>query len=238
MTPLPFRFRDEDMLADPSGALVWPGAETVVVADLHLEKGSAFAANGTPLPPYDSRETLRRLGDVLQRHPARRVICLGDSFHDADAAGRLGAEERRTLEQLMESHQWIWVAGNHDPGPPTGLGGAVAAEFHARGLAFRHEAASAPASGEVSGHFHPKAAVRVRGRRISRPCFVTDGHRLILPAFGAYTGGLDVRDPAIELLLGRRYTVMALGRAQVHAIARRILLRPAGDRAEREPRLL
>ncbi len=238
MTPLPFRFHGEDFLADPAGALVWPAAETLVVADLHLEKGSAYAANGTPLPPYDSRETLRRLGDVLRRHAVRRVICLGDSFHDVDAAGRLGAAERRTLHRLTDSHQWIWVAGNHDPRPPSDLGGAVAAEFHARGLVFRHEASRAPASGEVSGHFHPKAAVRVRGRRISRPCFVSDGRRLILPAFGAFTGGLDVGDPAVEMLLGRDYTVMALGRTQVHAIARRVLLRPAGGRTEREPRLL
>lgn len=236
MTPLRFRFRGETMLADPLGALAWPDAETVVVADLHLEKGSAFATNGTPLPPYDSRETLRRLGEVLQRHRARRVICLGDSFHDSEAAGRLGDSERGTLSRLMRSREWIWVAGNHDPKPPAGLGGAVAAEFRAGGLIFRHETTATPASGEVSGHFHPKAVVRARGQRISRPCFVTDGQRLILPAFGAYTGGLDVRDPAIELLLGLDYTVMALGRTQVHAIARRILLRPA--RTEREPRLL
>ena len=237
MTPLHFRFRGEAMLADPTGALAWPAAYTVVVADLHLEKGSAYAANGTPLPPYDSRETLRRLGIVLRRHRPRRVICLGDSFHDADAAGRLGPAERETLQRLMRSRDWIWIAGNHDPAPPAALGGICAPEFRAGGLTFRHEAATDPASGEVTGHFHPKAAVQVRGRRISRPCFVTDGHRLILPAFGAYAGGLDVRDPAIELLLRRDYTVMTLGRTQVHAISRRVLLRPAPDRAAREPRL-
>lgn len=238
MTPLRFRFRGETMLADPTGALAWPAANTVVVADLHLEKGSAYAANGTPLPPYDSRETLRRLAAVLRRHRPRRVLCLGDSFHDADAAGRLGAAERETLQRLMRSRDWIWIAGNHDPAPPAALGGISAPEFRAGGLTFRHEAAAEPASGEITGHFHPKAAVQVRGRRISRPCFVTDGHRLILPAFGAYAGGLDVHEPAIGLLLRRDYTVMALGRTQVHAISRRVLLRAAPDRTDREPRLL
>jgi len=238
MTPLRFRFHGETMVADPAGALVWPGARTVAVADLHLEKGSAYAAMGTPLPPYDSRETLRRLGIVLTRHRPHRVICLGDSFHDGNGPDRLGPAETETLRSLMRDRDWIWVTGNHDPAPPAGLGGAAAPEFRGGGLVFRHEAAARPVSGEVSGHFHPKAAIRVRGGRISRPCFVTDGRRLILPAFGAYTGGLDVSAPAVERLLARDYTVMALGRTRVHAIARRNNLRPASDSAEREPRLL
>jgi DNA ligase-associated metallophosphoesterase len=237
MTPLAFRFRAETMLADPTGALAWPCAKTVIVADLHLEKGSAYAAYGAPLPPYDSRETLRRLGDALRRHEPRQVISLGDSFHDADGPDRLGEMETVMLRKLMQGRNWVWVAGNHDPAPPASLGGTVAAEFCAGGLVFRHEASARPATGEISGHFHPKAAVRVRGRHISRPCFVTNAHRLILPAFGAYTGGLDVRAPAIERLMGRAYTVMALGRTQVHPIARRSLLPPAPERGGREPRM-
>lgn len=219
MTAAPFDFHGAGLLADASGALYWPATETLAVADLHLEKGSAFAVNGTLLPPYDSRETLRRLQAVLRRHRPRRVICLGDSFHDTDAAGRLPAEDAATLCRLTKAHEWIWITGNHDPEPPAGLGGVATPEFRADRLVFRHEAA-VRAAGEVSGHFHPKASVPARGRVVGGRCFVTDGDRLILPAFGAYAGGLDVRDPAIEGLLGRAYTVLILGRTRVHAFQR------------------
>lgn len=236
MTAAEFCFASEIMLADPSGALIWPGGDSVVVADLHFEKGSAFAAAGTPLPPYDSRETLRRLDAVLARHLRRRVICLGDSFHDDGAAGRLGAEERAVLARLTARHDWLWIAGNHDPAPPAALGGMAAPEFRATGLVFRHRAEAGAPPGEVSGHFHPKASVSARGRRVTGRCFVTDGRRLILPAFGAYAGGLDVRDPAIESLLARDYTVLILGRTRVHRIPRRV---PRTDAPEpRQPRLL
>jgi DNA ligase-associated metallophosphoesterase len=219
VTTAAFDFHGAGLLADASGALYWPEKETLVVADLHLEKGSAFAANGTLLPPYDSRETLRRLQAVLQRHRARRVICLGDSFHDTAATDRLAAEDTATLRRLTASHEWIWITGNHDPNAPDGLGGIAAAEYRSDRLVFRHEAA-AQAAGEVSGHFHPKASVPARGRAVGGRCFVTDGDRLILPAFGAYAGGLDVRDPAIECLLGPEYKVFILGRARVHAFRR------------------
>ena len=170
-----FRFRDETLQADPSGALIWPGRDSVVVADLHLEKGSAFAAAGTPLPPYDSRETLRRLGAVLDRVRPKRVICLGDSFHDGDAPDRLGPDETATLKRLTATYEWIWITGNHDPAPPEGLGGSGAREFRAANLTLRHEAARGPVEGEVSGHYHPKAGVSVRNRRVTGRCFVTDG---------------------------------------------------------------
>ncbi|MPY72748.1 MAG: ligase-associated DNA damage response endonuclease PdeM [Alphaproteobacteria bacterium] len=229
MTAAAFDFHGAGLLADASGALYWPAKETLAVADLHLEKGSAFAANGTLLPPYDSRETLRRLQAVLRRHRPRRVICLGDSFHDTDAAGRLPAEDAATLCRLTKAHEWIWITGNHDPDAPADLGGIAAREFRADRLVFRHEAA-AHAAGEVSGHFHPKASVPARGRAVGGRCFVTDGDRLILPAFGAYAGGLDVRDPAIEELLGSEYTVLILGRARVHAFRRSRMLRVEAPR--------
>jgi len=219
-TAVPFAFHGATLLADTSGALVWPAEETLVVADLHLEKGSAFAANGSPLPPYDSRETLHRLTVALRRHKPRRVICLGDSFHDSEAAARLADDDAETLRALTARHDWVWITGNHDPAPPAGLGGIAAPEFRSANLAFRHEAAR-KAEGEVSGHYHPKASVSIRNRRVGGRCFVTDGRRLILPAFGAYAGGLDVGDPAIERLLGRDYTVFILGKARVHRFARR-----------------
>jgi DNA ligase-associated metallophosphoesterase len=229
VTAAAFDFHGAGLLADASGALYWPAKETLVVADLHLEKGSAFAANGTLLPPYDSRETLRRLQAVLQRHRARRVICLGDSFHDTAAAERLAAEDAATLRLLTASHEWIWITGNHDPEAPADLGGLAAREFRADRLVFRHEAAT-HAAGEVSGHFHPKALVPARGRVLSGRCFVTDGDRLILPAFGAYAGGLDVRNPAIECLLGPKYKVLILGRARVHAFQRQRMLQAEAPR--------
>jgi DNA ligase-associated metallophosphoesterase len=235
-TAAAFDFHGAGLLADASGALVWPAAETLAVADLHLEKGSAFAANGTPLPPYDSRETLRRLAILLRRYRPRRVICLGDSFHDSDGAGRLAGEEVETLRELTAVHEWIWITGNHDPAPPAGLGGIAAAEFRSSNLVFRHEAAR-KAEGEISGHYHPKASVSVRNRRVGGRCFVTDGRRLILPAFGAYAGGLDARDAAIESLLGSEYRVFILGRSRVHAFqrARRLVTE---ESPEAQPRLL
>jgi hypothetical protein len=233
-----FEFHGAALLADASGALVWPEKQTVAVADLHFEKGSAFAANGTPLPPYDSRETLRRLQAVLKRYQPRRVICLGDSFHDTEAAGRLTAHESDTLRCLTAAHEWIWITGNHDPEAPADLGGITAAELRSGNLTFRHEAA-AGAEGEVSGHFHPKASVSARNRTVVGRCFVTDGARLILPAFGAYAGGLDVHDPAIECLFGREYTVFILGRTRVHAF-RRSRMHPTAmaDEMDGQPQLL
>lgn len=238
-TSTPFRFNRETLLADASGALYWPDRRTLVVADLHLEKGSAFARNGSPLPPYDSRETLRRLSHAIARFAPARVICLGDSFHDEDAAGRLADDDRATLQAMTRATEWVWIAGNHDPAPPSGIDGLTAAELRAGGLVFRHEAQEGASPGEVSGHYHPKATVAARGRRVTGRCFVADGRRLILPAFGAYTGGLDVRDPAIESLLQERYTVLICGRARVHRIPREAARpRPKGAENTPQPRLL
>lgn len=217
MTGASFRFHGEELIADLSGALIWPAAETVVVSDLHLEKGSAFAEHGVLLPPYDSRETLSRLENVLQRHAGKRVICLGDSFHDSAAFDRLGVEESTYIRRLTRNRDWLWIAGNHDPDPPDALGGKVSRKIAIGTLVFRHIANSGAGNGEVSGHYHPKARIAVRGLRLSAPCFVTDGERkLILPAFGAYTGGLDVADPAIGELFNDGFVIHMLGQRKVY----------------------
>ncbi len=204
------------LLADPSGALIWPAQAAVVVADLHLEKGSSFAKRGTLLPPYDSAATLERLKAVVETHKPRRVICLGDSFHDGHAPLRLGEADAGAVRALTAAVEWIWIAGNHDPAPPLGLGGRVESEIVLGPLAFRHQARPGGAMGEVSGHFHPKARVETRGRRVGGRCFVEDGARLILPAFGAFTGGLDVFDPAIRALFPGAFAAHILGRDRVH----------------------
>jgi len=210
------RVNGADLLADLSGALFWPERQTLVVADLHLEKGSSFATQGRLLPPYDSAATLRRLGEVLQRLRPSRVICLGDSFHDVGAAERLSAADQVSLTRMTGAHDWIWIRGNHDPAPPQDWGGSVETEVTLGALVFRHEAeTNGSGAGEVSGHYHPKAAVKVRARRLSGRCFVTDGRRLVLPAFGAYAGGLSVLDPAISGLFRRGFGVHLLGRNSV-----------------------
>jgi uncharacterized protein len=209
--------------ADPSGALLWPERNWLIVADLHLEKGSGFARFGTLLPPYDTGETLNRLEAVCRLHRPATVICLGDSFHDRSAADRVSARDGDRIAALTAGHDWVWIAGNHDPAPPAGWGGRVAAEVAAGPLQFRHEARPGPVCGEVSGHYHPKASVPTRGRRVGGRCFVADSDRLILPAFGAYAGGLNVRDPAIASLLRPDYQIWLLGRDQVHRFPAAIL---------------
>ena len=211
------RLNGAALVADLSGALWWPARRTLAVADLHLEKGSSHAACGRLLPPYDTAATLHRLAAVLARHPAERVICLGDSFHDGGAVGRLAPRDATALRRLMDGRAWVWIAGNHDADSAGALGGHVRDALVDGPLVFRHAAAAA-AEGEVSGHYHPKATVAGRGGRVSAPCFVADGRRLILPAFGAYTGGLDVLDPAIRALLGRRFVVHVLGRRRLHSL--------------------
>lgn len=201
----PFSLLGREMIADADGVLVWPDAGLVAVADLHLEKGSSFAARGSLLPPYDTAATLDRLEHALRRWKPRRVLCLGDSFHDRAADGRLGDDERTRLTRLCAEREWYWIAGNHDPDPPEGVGGATAAEMIEDGVTFRHRASAAPPDFldglEVSGHWHPAAVARTRAGRVRARCFLIGGRRLILPAFGAYTGGLNVLDPAMAALV-------------------------------------
>ncbi len=216
---LAFSFAGARLLALPDGALWWPAERLLAVADLHLEKGSSFAERKTFLPPYDTAATLDRLEALLAAKAPARVVALGDSFHDARAQARLGAGERTRLSALVARAHWTWIAGNHDP-HPAGAGGEVAHALRVGPLVFRHEAASdrVPAA-EVSGHFHPKCTLRGAGRAASARCFAFDGRRLVLPAYGAYAGGLDVRDPALASLFGRDFKVLALARGRVHVIA-------------------
>ena len=203
---------------DLSGALFWPDRSTLVVSDLHLEKASSFAAKGHLLPPYDTADTLHHLQGAILRFRPARVICLGDSFHDGEAPARLDREDAARIRALSADRDWIWIRGNHDPAPPEDWGGRVASELTLGPLTFRHEAlAAGPFGGEVSGHYHPKASVRVRARRLTARCFVTDRRRLILPAFGAFTGGLDVLNPAIARHFAAGFVAHLLGRDRVFA---------------------
>jgi DNA ligase-associated metallophosphoesterase len=202
-------------MLDPSGALVWPAQRLLAVADLHFEKGSAAALGGSLLPPFDTAATLDRLAVLLRRHAPRIVVALGDSFHDRHAAARLQRQDHVRLTAMAASVDFVWVLGNHDPAPPEGLPGIAVTEWPCGRLRFRHAAAAAAEPGEISGHFHPKAEVAVRGALVSRPCFIADRRRLILPAIGAYTGGLDVRDPAIARLFPHGGRVFLLGRERL-----------------------
>lgn len=226
MSDAAFEFAGVEAVARPDGALWLPAERTLVVADLHLEKASSLARRGALIPPYDSRATLGALRGAIDRHDPRCVLCLGDSFHDGEGPVRLTVQDRRALQDLMNGREWAWIVGNHDPRPAAGLGGAVAEELSLGRLTFRHEAELEAPAGEVSGHFHPKAIVATGARRVRAPCFITDGRRLILPAFGALTGGLDVFDPAIAGLLAPRFTVFVLGRRRVHRVSSAGLLSP------------
>ncbi len=218
------RVNGAELLTDASGALFWPARRSLMVADLHLEKGSAFAERGLFLPPYDTAATLQRLAEVIGRYRPDRVVCLGDSFHDGGAAARLPRDAAETIKRLTAAVDWIWIAGNHDPAPPADWGGRVATEVTLGPLVLRHQAAGdRPAHGELSGHYHPKAAVRLRARRFAGRCFVTDGRRLILPAFGAYAGGLDVLDPAVAGLFPGGFRVHLLGRRGVYSFPKTAL---------------
>lgn len=206
------------LVADLSGAFVWQDERLLVVSDLHLEKGSSFAARGVLLPPYDTAATLNRLAEVIARHQPRRVIALGDSFHDREAHGRLGANDRDALASLQRGRDWVWIVGNHDPELPPDLGGAVAAEVAIGPLVFRHEPTGTV--GEIAGHLHPKARVSRRGRSVERRCFASDGVRAVMPAFGAYTGGLSIRDLAFAAIFrSLEFTAHVLGDNRMHAIA-------------------
>jgi hypothetical protein len=208
------------LLADQAGALYWPEERLLVVADLHLEKGSAFAARGVLLPPYDTAATLARVARLIERFAPRLVIALGDSFHDGGGAARLSDINRAALNTLQRGRDWLWIAGNHDPEPVAGIGGRFAAVLALGALTFRHRPSPAPCHGEIAGHLHPLARVAQRGRAVSRRCFASDGRRLVMPALGAYAGGLNVRDRAFLGLFGAlAFTVHMLGDRRLYAVA-------------------
>jgi uncharacterized protein len=207
------------LFPDPNGALWWPEQATLIVADLHLEKGASFARRGTPLPPYDTAATLARLSDLIGRWQPTRVIALGDSFHDDNGAEHLNPIDRACLAALVASCEWIWIAGNHDPMPNPALGGTVLAAGSAlAGLILRHEALPDPGGSELSGHYHPKASLSIHGRRVTCRCFMADARRVILPAFGAFAGGLSVRDPAFARLFPDGFTAWLTAAQRVSAI--------------------
>ena len=206
------------LVADVSGALVWEEVGLLVVSDLHLEKGSSFAARGVLLPPYDTAATLGRLAAVVARYNPRMVIALGDSFHDRLAHERLACSDREAIAALQEGRDWIWISGNHDPALPDSLGGVVATEVAIGPIIFRHEPTGAV--GEIAGHLHPKARVPTRGRSVERRCFASDGERAVMPAFGAYAGGLSIRDSAFEKVFrSLEFVAHLLGDNRLHAIA-------------------
>ncbi len=224
MNPAPFHLAGERVMLDPSGILFWPAARLLAVADLHLEKGSASARRGGLVPPWDSRLTLDRLERQLGFWKPEIVVALGDSFHDPDGPARLGAAESDRLRRIAAASRLFWVLGNHDPLPPRGLPGEHGACLALGPLAFRHESrgrAWRPGAeqAEICGHHHPKARVATRGGTVSRPCFVGDPSRLILPAFGAYTGGLDVLHPAIAGLFPRGGRAFLLGQQRLFSFA-------------------
>jgi DNA ligase-associated metallophosphoesterase len=209
---------DVTLVADLSGALFWEDERLLVVSDLHLEKGSSFATRGVLLPPYDTVATLSRLAAVIARHDPRTVIALGDSFHDRNAHDRLSGPDRDAIAALQMRRDWIWISGNHDPALPSDLGGIVASEVAVGPIAFRHEPTGA--SGEIAGHLHPKARVSTRGRAMERRCFASDGERAVMPAFGAYTGGLSIRDAAFaKIFKTPGFVAHVLGDARLHTIA-------------------
>lgn len=210
--------------ADASGALYWPAEGALIVSDLHLEKGSYYAERGKFLPPYDTRDTLERLAAAIDRFEARTIIALGDSLHDTGGAARMSDEDLETLRIMQEDREWIWITGNHDPKIGARLGGHVRGEIRVAGMELRHEPRAGRTTHEIAGHLHPAARVSVAGATLRRPCFVGNGMRLVLPAFGTYTGGLNVLDDAFLPLFGvDGMAVWMLGQEGLYPVATRLL---------------
>ena len=211
-------------IADSSGALYWPDEQTLIVADLHLEKGSSAARRGTMLPPYDTHATLMKLAEAIDRYDPARVVALGDSLHDGGAAARNGADNLAAISIMQENREFLWIAGNHDPVIPKLLGGRPAPELVIGGLHLRHEPFAGPATHEISAHLHPAARLATHGTAIRRPCFVSNGRRLVMPAFGAFTGGLNVLDEAFAPVFGSDgLQVWMLGHDGAYPVAARRL---------------
>lgn len=207
-------FRQERLLLDPHGAVFWPAKRVLIVADLHFEKSTAAAARGSLLPPYDTRATLEKLHRLAAKYHPTTLVFLGDSFHDPAGHSRLSLGDRGVLMTMALKIHFIWITGNHDPAL-AGLPGDVVPQWQEGIFRFRHQAERHVDGIEISGHFHPKASVLTKIRRIARPCFASDENRLILPAFGVYTGGLDVRDPAIARLFPHGLGVFLLGQERL-----------------------
>jgi uncharacterized protein len=204
------------LVADRAGALYWPREGLLAIADLHLEKGSSFAKRGVLLPPYDTAATLARLAAVIMRYAPRCVIALGDSFHDRGGPGRLADADRTQLRALQVGRDWIWITGNHDPEPAQNIGGQFGGALAIGELTFRHIPSGS--AGEIAGHLHPVARVSHRGRAVSRRCFAADAMRMVMPAFGAFAGGLNIRDAAFADLFGTlAFTAHMLGEDRLYS---------------------
>jgi hypothetical protein len=210
-----FSFAGEELQLLPSGALFWPAQATLLVADLHLEKASHYAKAGWLLPPHASADTLAALIDAVDASGATRVVCLGDSFHDAGGPDRLLPAARAALGLMVHNLDWWWITGNHDDDAAAALGGRVLGEAQLGPFTLRHEAVPGCTVPELSGHFHPKLVIRHRGRHIARRCAALGATRLILPAFGTFTGGLDAADPAIRGLLGAHARALVVDRGRL-----------------------
>jgi DNA ligase-associated metallophosphoesterase len=220
----PIRLAGHSFLPVAAGALYWESEDTLLVADLHLEKGAAFAARGMMLPPYDTRSTLQRLAACLDHFSPRRVVALGDSFHRSELAGRLSADDREELAALQQGRDWYWILGNHDPDLPESIGGFVCRSLMIGGITLCHQPSLSRAP-EIAGHLHPVARIARRGEGIRRKCFATDGHRLVMPAFGAYAGGLNVLDEAFSSLFHWHLMQAWLtGRSSVYPLQASLLL--------------
>ncbi len=208
-----------------AGALYWEAEDTLLVADLHLEKGAAYAALGMLLPPYDTRSTLSRLGKILAKVNPACVVALGDSFHRSDGADNLVEDDLVLLLELQTGRDWYWICGNHDPHLPTSIGGTVCGTLSISGVTLRHEPSEAESGQEIVGHLHPVARISRRGTVVRRRCFITDGHRLVMPAFGAYAGGLNVLDEAFHPLFQRQQLeAWMMGRHDVYPVLGSLLL--------------
>lgn len=207
------QFQGQTLELDPAGAMFWPRHALLVVADLHLEKASAFARRGSLLPPYDSEATLARLEALIARWNPDTVVSLGDGFHDRKGPLELSPALFDRLGAMTRARRWVWVTGNHDPTLPVALGGAVAYELAIGGLVFRH--APAGEVGEIVGHLHPKARLHTSRRTFARRCFAADMDRLLLPALGSFTGGLNVLDRAIHKLFPTGFHAYLLGEEKV-----------------------
>jgi DNA ligase-associated metallophosphoesterase len=193
---------------DPLGALIYEDGRILIVADLHLEKGSSYAKRGVMLPPYDTATTLARLAVLIARWSPRRVVALGDSFHDNSGPERMASSDHASLAALQAGREWTWIAGNHDPNIPADAGGERLPALDIGALHLRHEPRAGAQLGEIAGHLHPIA--RIAGKR--RRCLITDGSRAVMPAFGAYAGGLNIHDEAFEPLFPS-------GRKRAHVLA-------------------
>ena len=222
---LPIGFAGETVLLDPAGVLFFEQFGALVVADLHLEKGSSFARRRQYLPPYDTGATLTRLAALVDKYDPSMIISLGDSFHDDDASHRLGAEAISMISSLANNRRFVWITGNHDPSAPDHLPGETATEIAIGNMVMRHIPLASESGFEVAGHLHPCASIRLRGKRVRRACFACDGKRMIMPSFGVLTGGLHLADRAFAQLFDRaRLRAYMQGRDQIYPIASKDIL--------------